>query len=113
MKLTVGERVVLGNILPPQGNAATLRIIMDLGRQLSFTEEELEHYNIKNNTLPDGRTTVTWNPELAKETKDIKIGKAARGIIVKQLKQLDSQNQLHITMLPIYEKFVEGTEEAS
>jgi len=112
MKLTISERIALLGVLPDRGNVATLRIIGDLRRQLSFTEEEHKHFGIKNSTLPDGRVNITWNPELQNETKDIKMGKAAKGVIVQQLSQLDSQNQLHISMLPIYEKFVEKTEES-
>lgn len=107
MKLNVAERIALLNVLPPQGSAVTLRIVRNLQDQLSFTEVELKHFKIKNKILPDGRVTVTWNPKLSDETKDIKIGEAARGVIVNQLKLLDSRNQLHITMLPLYERFVE------
>ena len=108
MKLTIAERFALLGVLPDRGNAATLRILMDLRMQLALTEAEFEHFEVKNNTLPDGRVNVTWNPKFSSETKDVKIGKTARGVIVQQLKQLNDRNQLHISMLPIYEKFVEG-----
>ena len=112
MKLNISERFALLGVLPERGNVATLRILMDLRTQLGLTEEEFKHFGVKNSTLPDGRVNITWNPKLANETKEIKIGKAAKGEIVKQLKRLDSNNQLHISMLPIYEKFVENTEES-
>ena len=111
MELTIAERVALSNILPVQSNAATLRIVTDLRMELSFTEEELEEYGIENKTLPDGRAIVSWNPEKASETKDFKIGKKATGVIVSELTRLDSRGQLHITMLPLYEKFVEDRAE--
>ena len=111
MKLNIPERIALLGVLPQQGSVVTLRIMRELQSQLSFTEEEIERFNIKNQQLPDGQITISWNPEMVNEEKDIKIGKAGKGIIEKQLKQLDSRNQLHITMLPIYEKFVEGKEE--
>lgn len=111
MELTISERFALIGVLPERGNVATLRILGDLRRQLALTEEEFKHFGVKNSTLPDGRASITWNPKLAKETKEIKIGKAAKGEIVKNLKRLDAQNQLHISMLPIYEKFVEKTKD--
>lgn len=107
MKLNIAERIALMGVLPQQGSAVTLRIIRDLQGELSFTEEEIEHYGIENHQLPDGRTTITWNPELIDETKDIKIGKAAKATVTKALMKLDAQSQLHVSMLPIYEKFVE------
>lgn len=108
MKLTVPERIALLGVMPAQGNVITLRIIKELQSKLSFTEEELKHYGIKNTTHPDGNFTVSWNPELANETKDIGIGEVAEGIIAEQLKRLNSQDKLHVSMIPLYERFVEG-----
>lgn len=107
MKLNIAERIALMGILPQQGNAVTLRIIRELQGELSFTEEELKHYGIENHPQPSGGITITWNPELSQEEKDIEIGEAAEGVITAQLKRLDAQNQLHVSMLPIYERFVE------
>jgi len=107
MKLNIAERIALMGVLPQQGNAITLRIIRELQSRLSFTEEELKHYNIQNHANPDGSARVTWNPELSEEEKDIPIGEAATGVIKEQLTKLNAQNQLHVTMLPLYEKFVE------
>lgn len=107
MELTVPQRIALSGVLPERGNAATLRVLEELKMQLGFTEYDIEHFGIKNITLPDGRTNISWNPELSSETKDIKMGKAAMGIITESLKALDAQNQLHISMLPLYEMFVE------
>lgn len=107
MEMKISERIALLGVLPQQGNAITLRIIRELQSRLSFTEEELEHYNIQNHVNPDGSARITWNPELTLEETDIPIGEAATGIIKEQLTKLNSQNQLHVTMLPLYEKFVE------
>lgn len=107
MKLNIAERIALLGVLPQQGNAITLRIVRELQTRLSFTEEELKHYNIENHQLPDGRATITWNPELSQKETDIPIGEAATGVIKAQLTKLNAQNQLHVTMLPLYEKFVE------
>lgn len=107
MELTLPKRIALLGVLPERGNASTLRVLEELKMQLGFTENEIEHFSIKNITLPDGRTNITWNPELSNETKDIIIGNAAKGIITESLKALDAQNQLHVSMLPLYEMFVE------
>lgn len=107
MKLNITERISLLNILPPQGSIVTLRIVRELQSALSFTEEEMKLWKIKNRTLPDGGVNITWDSDYTNEEKDVRIGDAAKGIIVEQLKQLDSQSKLHISMLPIYEKFVE------
>jgi len=107
MKLKIAERFALLGVLPQQGNVITLRIIRELQSRLSLTEEEIKHYNIQNHANPDGSARVTWTPELSAEVKDVAIGEAATGVIKEQLTKLNAQNQLHVTMLPLYEKFVE------
>ena len=108
MKLNIPERIALLNVLPSEGNIVTLRVIRELQTRLSFSEEEIEEYGINNTMLPDGRATIKWNPDKANETKDVKIGKAGMSAIVERLKRLSATNRLHISMLPIYEKFVES-----
>lgn len=110
MKLTVPERIALLGVMPAQGNVITLRIIKELQNQLGFTEEELKYYKLKNTIHPDGSVSISWNPELANETKDVEIGDVAKGIIADQLERLNSQDKLHVSMIPLYEKFVEGKE---
>jgi len=110
MKLNIPERLALSSLLPQQGGVITLRVVKELQNKLDFTDEEVEEYEVKNMTLPDGRTTIKWNPKLTaekKDIKDIKISKIEKSVITRQLRQLDSQNQLHISMLPIYDKFIE------
>jgi len=107
VKLNISERIALLGVLPQQGNVITLRIIRELQSRLSFKEEELEHYNVQNHVNPDGSARVTWNPELSKEEKDVAIGESATGVIKEQLIKLNAQNRLHVSMLPLYEKFVE------
>jgi len=107
MKLNIAERFALLGVLPQQGNVITLRIIRELQNRLSLTEEEIEHYNVQNHANPDGSANITWNPELSQEEKDIPIGESATGVIRGELIRLNAQNQLHVTMLPLYDKFVE------
>jgi hypothetical protein len=108
MELNIAERIALLNILPPEGNIITLRVVRELQGKLSFTEEELKEWKIKNRVQPDGRALITWDSDFTNKTKDIKIGEVANGIIVEQLKMLESQKRLRLEMLDLYEKFVDG-----
>lgn len=109
MKLDLPERIALLGILPHEGSLVTLRVIRELQSKVGFTEEEIKRFGLKD-AVKDGTLTISWNPDLATETKDIEIGEVAKALIVNKLKQLDSQGKLHIGMLPLYEKFVEGKE---
>lgn len=108
MKLNIADRIAVLGLLPDEGNVVTLRIVRELQNELSFTEEEHKSFKMKNKTLPDGRVNITWDSDFTLEEKDIPIGEAAKGIIVEQLKKLDRENRLHVSMLPLYEKFIEG-----
>lgn len=106
MKLNIAERVALLNILPVQGNLVELKIVRELQNQLAFSETEMKHYKMKNRQAPEGGAFVTWDSDFNKEAKDVRIGEVAKGIIVEQLKQLESQKRLRLEMLDLYEKFV-------
>jgi len=105
-KLTVVERIALLNILPFEGNVVTLKIIRDLQSNLSFSEEEMKRFKMKNIRRPDGSTFAVWDSDLAEETKEIEIGDVANDMIVEQLKALEARKKLRMEMLTLYEKFV-------
>lgn len=108
MKLNIAERIALLNVLPPEGSIVTLRVVRELQGKLSFTEEELKEWKITTKAAqPDGRAMITWDSDFANKTKDIEIGDVAKGIIIEQLKILESQKRLRLEMLDLYEKFVD------
>lgn len=108
LKLNIAERVALLNVLPLRGSVITLRILQELRTSLAFTEEEMAKWRISNKRTPDGGVFITWDEDFANETKDIKVGKVAAGIIKQELVKRSQQGTLHMSELPIYERFVEG-----
>ena len=107
MKLDIPERIALLSILPVEGSILSLRVLKELRIDLAFTEEEIKDYGLSNHIMPEGGATITWNPEQTGTLKDVKIGDVAKSIIINKLKELDAMQKLHITMMPLYEKFVE------
>lgn len=108
MKLTLVERMALLNILPQQGNIITLRILMNLKEELSFTEEEIKSYGITSKTFPDGRNMIIWGNEFDSEEKDIDLGEVAHGVVTAELRKLDRKGLLREQALTLWEKFVEN-----
>ena len=104
MLLKVSERILLLGVLPKEGNFATLKILDELRMNLSYTEDELEKWDIDVNQETQ---MVSWNED--GET-DIPIGEKATGIIVDELRKLDTENKLTNLTMPIYEKFIPITE---
>lgn len=109
VKLNISERIALLGVLPPVGDIVTLRIIQELRTSLSFTEEEMEKWKIKNKKV-EGGAIITWDEDFTDKTKDFDIGKAVTGVIKQELLKLSAQKQLRVDMIPLYEKFVEATD---
>lgn len=109
MRLTIAERMAILNILPQQGNIATLRILQDLQRKLTFSEEEFMKYKVKHE-VKEGNAWIEWAPEFDKARVDIPISKVESGIITQALMKLDQNSQLQLGALPLWDYFVENKE---
>ena len=101
MILSVGDRIILGGIIPQQGDFTTLKIVRNMRDDLSFSEEE--HKKLK---FRQEAEMTYWEDGL--EDKEINFGEKATDIIVDAFKKLNSQKTLRIEHMELYEKFVEG-----
>lgn len=105
MNLSVGERVILLNVLPQQGDIITLRIVRDLQSALSFSERE--HKKLKFNQ--EGQR-VNWTGELS---KTVPIGPKAHVVIQTELEKQSREGTLPMQAVTLYERFCgEVAEEA-
>jgi len=101
MELNVGERLVLLDILPKEGNFLTLKILRKMREDLSFDEEELKLFGIEQKD-----NVVNWDDTMGKP-KEIEIGEKATEIIAEALTTLNNQNRLKDQHFELYERFVE------
>ncbi len=100
MELNILERLMLGSVLPQQGDIVSLKIVQDLKQAVAFTEEEIADYKIENE---DDR--VTWDPE-AEYSKEIPIGPKAMSLIVGELEKRNKEKTLTAEFISLYEKFM-------
>lgn len=106
MKLTVQERLMLGNILPQEGNFVTLKVLRNLKMDLSFNDAEFKKWSI---VMSDGQ--VNWrlfndkNKPIDQEA-EIEIGEKAKDIIVKALAELNEKKKLREEHITLYERFI-------
>ena len=106
MELTVLERIVLLRVLPAEGDFTTLKIVRKLREALSFSEDEHKEFGIE---VVDG--LIRW--DAAKDVaKEIPVGEKATDLIVSSLKELNTEKKLTDEHFSLYEKFVEGANEA-
>lgn len=104
MKLTVLERVVTQGLLPEKGTFANIKLIRQAKESLSFTEAENKALNFRQEEGGDGKRTI-WNPTVMEV--DIELGEVATEMIKKELKSLDSKEELISEQISVYSKFVE------
>lgn len=138
MELTSVERLKLLEILPPQGDILTLKIVRKLRETLSFNEEELKLMDTRYEfvcpkedcgnkgafpvapkcadhailMVPTGQMTMNLSPELQTRTKEIHMGPQAMTIASDALKRADEAKQLTEAHISLYEKFIPPEEKA-
>ena len=104
MDLSVKDRLLLSSLLPTVSDIITLRVVQEVQEQLAFDSQEVETYNLRR----DG-VTMLWD-DTAALSKSIAFSKAALGIILAALQQLNAQKQLTADHISLYEMFVEYVE---
>ncbi len=100
MILNVHERLLVLGVLPKETNYVNLKILDELRMNLSYSEDEQEEWKIDINKETQ---IVKWKEN---GEADIPIGEKATGIIVDQLRKLDKQDKLTLSLMSVYEKFI-------
>lgn len=102
MNLTVPERLKLLELLPEKESFAGLTEIYRAGLLLSLTDEEKELIQVK---IVDGG--LQWNQEKALSLEvDIPMGEWLTNIIRGILREKDSEGELEIAELSLYQKLI-------
>jgi len=104
--LNILERLALLNMLPLEGNVATLKLMRELQNELSFSEEEMKRFKMTRQKKKDGEEFMTWDSDFNKETKDIEIGEVLKDVIVEQLRELEARKKLRMELLRLWDKFM-------
>jgi hypothetical protein len=104
-ELKVKERMVLSSILPAQGDILTLRLVMDLKKDVLFSEQEHKDFEI---TITEGRMTWDITKDLPKK---FAVGSTMLKLIQDTLGKLNKDRQLTIDQVPLYDLFMDPTKE--
>lgn len=97
--LSAKERVVLLNLLPPQGNLVTMKVVFEMGLNIGFSAQELEDWKIVYGD--DG--SVKWDGEKSK-SKEFEFGVSELGVFKESVKKLDGESRIPLDFLPVIEK---------
>jgi len=105
MVLTVLERLLIGNLFPPDGRKIVFQKAVRIIRgKVGLTAEELDEYKVEEK---DGN--VGWDLTLPQE-KEIELSNAEIGMISTELREKDEAKPPALTVdhVSLYEKFVES-----
>lgn len=98
MEFAVEERLAMLNLLPPEGNLITMRIVHDLRQALGFSDEEFTALEFKQE---NGR--LMWKEGIG--PKEVRVGVKAASIAHDELAKLDKGGKLTVAHLTLCEKF--------
>ncbi|VVB58140.1 Uncharacterised protein [Candidatus Anstonella stagnisolia] len=102
MKLAIGERFGLLDILPLEGDILTLRTAKELSDALFPTETE-----IKENNLVINSATGSWRSEKIFE-RDYPFTETQTGFLKGILIKLNDAKKLKVSQISLYEKICEN-----
>jgi hypothetical protein len=102
IKFNIPERYLLLQILPSEGNFATMSLIENFQEILYPTEQEVKEYAIK---MED--TVIKWN-EKAIEEKEFELSDSMLEFILDIFKKQSDDNKLNFRYYMIYKKISNG-----
>lgn len=98
MLLSVPERIIIIGLLPEKGDYSTFRIVADLRMILSFSEEELKEFGIKN---ADGK--AVWEKS---EERELEMSPMQMSLVCEALSAVEKAKEINGTNIGVYEKFM-------
>jgi len=100
MKLSIGERFGIGQILPSSGTLIQVRRTRELLDLLTPSEAEIKQHKIR---TVDNKTL--W--ENTNDVHDIPLNDVQIKIIAECLERVNTQGKMLVSHIGLYEKFVE------
>lgn len=106
MKLTIKliDRIQLNFILPLEDSFENLLIRDEILEKIKISSKEVELYNIE--TLKDGQ--IKFNIKEEKDAFEYEFNESEKNYIKENLIKLSETKKLHVSLLSIYKKIVNG-----
>ena len=107
MILEVQERLALMEILPTEGDYASIKTLRRARETISITPDEAENLQFEQ----QGDGVLAWNPAVAATlVRDIPIDEWTTNTVCEILIKLSNEKKLKDVQLSLYEKFVKDFE---
>lgn len=105
LKLGVGDRLVLMNILPQEGGLVTMRVAKDARKKLGFDQAEQKEAGL----AETARGGLEWNDDYPE--KEMVFTEAEYKMLKDKLKELADKEKLTPQTLEVYEKIMGNEDE--
>ena len=105
MKLSVRERLLLAGVLPPEGDLVTLRNVQALKQLLSFSDEEVDRWNIR---IEGDRAEWSLHDKDGNpldQESEIELSSKQRDLIRAELEKKNKAKALKAEQLSLCDKF--------
>lgn len=100
MKLSVKDRLVIGNLYPAQGNILQQTLVRDISRKTEVTQDEMKQINL---APIEGSQGMKWDPDAANKLgeKEVQFTEAELNLLKEQVSRLDRENKVTLGMLDL------------
>ena len=99
MKLSLENRLILTDVLPKEGNYATMLLREDVLSKVKLTQDEMTRWDVS----LEGNN-FTWDEKKVEEI-EVVFTEAEIGMIKKRLSELDSTSMLNPNTTKLYKLF--------
>lgn len=99
INLAIKDRLVIGGVLPQQGDIRTMTIVEDIRKKTALTQEEIDQadFRVENNAYK-------WDSEKAKSVEII-FSDAENDLIMERFQELDKEKAVTPEILQLYRLF--------
>ena len=106
MKLSVKDRLVIGNLYPAQGNILQQTLVRDIVKKVEVTQDEMKQINL---APIEGSQGMKWDPDEANRLgeKEVLFTDAELNLLKEQVSRLDRENKVTLGMLDLCLKIKE------
>ena len=100
MKLSVKDRLVIGNLYPAQGNILQQTLIRDIAKKVEVTQDEMKQINLG---PIEGSQGMKWDPEEANKLgeKEVVFTEAELNLLKEQVARIDKENKVTLGLLDL------------
>jgi len=100
MKLSVKDRLVIGNLYPAQGNILQQTLVRDIAKKVEVTQDEMKQINL---APIEGSQGMKWDPEEASKLgeKEVVFTEAELNLLKEQVSRVDRENKITLGLLDL------------